>query len=72
MMRRLFPVRLLLTLVAGAVTATAEDAALRKLKPFLEKNCHACHGPEKQKHDLRFDFRFENTRLAVAITNQRD
>ena len=55
MMRRLFPVRLLLTLVAGAVTATAEDAALRKLKPFLEKNCYACHGPEKQKHDLRFD-----------------
>ena len=44
-----------LCLFIGATAEAAEDSALRKLKPFLEKNCHACHGPEKQKHDLRFD-----------------
>ena len=32
----------------------AEDS-LEKLKPFLQKHCFSCHGPEKQKNDRRFD-----------------
>jgi hypothetical protein len=34
--------------------ASADDP-LASLKPFLKKNCFACHGPEKQKNDIRFD-----------------
>ncbi len=26
-----------------------------QFRPLLEKYCHSCHGPEKQKGDLRFD-----------------
>ncbi len=42
-------------LMAGATASAANDPELPKLQPFLEKHCSACHGPEKQKHDLRFD-----------------
>ena len=31
------------------------DQGLNDLKPFLKQNCFECHGPEKQKNDLRFD-----------------
>ena len=33
----------------------APDKELNKLKPFLEQHCLHCHGPEKQKNDIRFD-----------------
>ena len=51
---RCLTVHLLLGLVPGTVEAAATDPELSKLKPFLEKHCYACHGPEKQKQDLRF------------------
>ena len=35
-------------------TAKTEDS-LQALKPFLQKHCFACHGPQKQKNDRRFD-----------------
>ena len=31
------------------------DEKLNELKPFLKKNCFECHGPDKQKNDIRFD-----------------
>ena len=34
--------------------AKAEDS-LGALMPFLQKHCLACHGPDKQKNDRRFD-----------------
>ena len=35
-------------------TMRAEDS-LENLKPFLQKHCFSCHGPQKQKNDRRFD-----------------
>ncbi|MFP6854677.1 MAG: c-type cytochrome domain-containing protein, partial [Opitutales bacterium] len=31
------------------------DDSLTQLNPFLKQHCFACHGPEKQKGDIRFD-----------------
>ena len=31
------------------------DESLNKLNPFLKQHCYDCHGPEKQKGDIRFD-----------------
>ena len=31
------------------------DEKLNGLKPFLKQHCFECHGPEKQKNDIRFD-----------------
>jgi len=28
---------------------------LQDIKPILAKHCHACHGPDKQENELRFD-----------------
>ena len=55
MMRLALSVRAVLLLATCATASAANDAALPKLKPFLEKHCYECHGAEKQKHDLRFD-----------------
>ena len=55
MIGRLLMVPAFLSLIVCADAAAAGDPHLPKLKPFLEKYCYACHGPEKQKHDLRFD-----------------
>ena len=27
----------------------------KEIRPLLEKHCFSCHGPEKQKGDLRLD-----------------
>jgi hypothetical protein len=45
----------------GALTCTifllpaSADDPLASLKPFLKKHCYPCHGPDKQKNDIRFD-----------------
>jgi hypothetical protein len=31
------------------------DESLAELEPFLNQHCYGCHGPEKQKGDIRFD-----------------
>ncbi|MEN8733664.1 MAG: DUF1592 domain-containing protein [Lentimonas sp.] len=36
-------------------TAQPTDLDRIALQPFIEKNCIECHGPEKQKGDVRFD-----------------
>ena len=55
MLRRLLVVHAFLGLLHGGAVAAATDPALPKLQPFLEKHCYSCHGPKKQKNDLRFD-----------------
>ncbi|HCB96851.1 MAG TPA: hypothetical protein DEP78_01160, partial [Verrucomicrobiales bacterium] len=30
---------------------------IREIEPVLEKRCHKCHGPDKQKGGLRLDQR---------------
>ena len=43
----------LFTAASAAPEATALDA--KKLQPFLENYCIKCHGPKKQKGQVRFD-----------------
>jgi hypothetical protein len=52
------------TVVAIAATARADRPSSQaieffesKVRPILAENCFACHGPEKQKSDLRLDSR---------------
>jgi mono/diheme cytochrome c family protein len=46
-----------LALVVGpsAITAAESVAFAQVVKPFIAKHCTSCHGPEKQKGDLRLD-----------------
>ena len=39
----------------AADSQAEEDEALVKLAPFLSEHCISCHGPEKQKGEIRFD-----------------
>lgn len=54
------PVRAVLPFLAllfspAAITASESAAFDQVVKPFIAKHCTACHGPEKQKGDLRLD-----------------
>jgi len=46
-----------LALIASLTTSLvfADESPLEKARPFLKQHCYECHGPEKQKNDLRFD-----------------
>lgn len=57
MLTRLSVWFLLVALLAGAPRASAVPTAGPdpKLKAFFESHCLKCHGPEKQKGDLRLD-----------------
>ena len=48
---------LLVAFVASADEPLVSDRATfeNAVVPFFEKHCYACHGPEKQKGDLRLD-----------------
>src|SRR3954464_10064941 len=50
--------RLILTaFTLFALHARAEVDFVRDVKPILQKSCFSCHGPEKQKGELRLDVR---------------
>ncbi len=49
----LLPVALALS---GSVASAATDFA-KEIEPILIKRCYECHGPDKQKANLRFDSR---------------
>ena len=58
------PMRTRSTSYAGLVTCLAflllgsqamADEALATLAPFLSEHCIGCHGPDKQKGEIRFD-----------------
>jgi mono/diheme cytochrome c family protein len=72
---------LFLSMVAGALAASAADVDISKLPPasdkkgvtydkdikaIFEKSCFKCHGPEKQKGKLRLDS------LAAALKGGED
>ena len=44
-----------LLILFPCVSQGNEDQHASKIRPFLQKYCVACHGPEKQKADLRLD-----------------
>ena len=47
---------LLFTSAARAAVQTAPSAGLDTVvQPFFEEHCNKCHGPKKQKGDLRTD-----------------
>ena len=49
---------ILSAIILGATASTlcsVSDPELNKLKPFLKQHCYQCHGPEKQKNDIRLD-----------------
>jgi mono/diheme cytochrome c family protein len=59
-MRCAFPFALLsFALLAHGQAATAPEIEFfeTKVRPVLAEHCYKCHGPEKQKGDLRFDSR---------------
>ena len=42
-------------LLAPASFAAPPADYEKDIRPILEKHCFACHGPDKQKNDIRFD-----------------
>jgi hypothetical protein len=54
-MRRFFSVIALVAAAAGACAAAEPGSFDQAILPFLKENCIRCHGPEKQKGDLRLD-----------------
>lgn len=48
---------LLLPLAARAITPQEAEFFEKKVRPVLAEQCYKCHGPEKQKGDLRLDSR---------------
>jgi mono/diheme cytochrome c family protein len=52
---RLLPLLAALTLVPAAALAAPDFA--KEIEPLLVKRCSECHGPDKQKADLRLDTR---------------
>ncbi len=42
-------------LMAPASSAASSAEYEKDIRPILEKHCFACHGPDKQKNDIRFD-----------------
>src|SRR5258707_8863550 len=54
--------------VAGSLTALAPAASqkidfVRDIRPILVEHCYSCHGPEKQKSDLRWDNKASLTKI---------
>ena len=48
---------LILPLAARAITPEEAEFFETKIRPVLVEQCYKCHGPDKQKGDLRLDSR---------------
>ena len=48
-------IALLLLLAVWPLGQARAYKALEELKPFLRMHCLECHGPNKQKNEIRFD-----------------
>jgi hypothetical protein len=64
-MNRLRDIALILSAAVLFSAAARADDALNTLKPFLRKHCLECHGPDKQKNEIRFDT------LGTDLTDRR-
>src|SRR4051794_41880239 len=45
-------------LIAGVADGASADGTVdfvKDVQPIFAKHCYACHGPERQKHELRLD-----------------
>jgi mono/diheme cytochrome c family protein len=56
-MRQLFLAPIFVVLTSGMYAATPDEAEFfeKRVRPVLAEHCIKCHGPEKQKADLRLD-----------------
>ena len=59
---RMLPIRtslalLILPLAARAITPEEAEFFEKKIRPVLAEQCYKCHGPDKQKGDVRLDSR---------------
>ena len=52
---RLFPWLVSAALALSVATAQYAQPLTTDIRPFLEQNCVKCHGPEKQKGEVRLD-----------------
>src|SRR5207253_4123827 len=57
-------------LVQSAIPATPDFAL--EVRPLFEKHCFKCHGPEKQKGDLRFDTREGAFKIAPSLVRSEE
>ena len=64
-MNRLRGIAFLLLLAVWPFGQARADKALEALKPFLRTHCLECHGPDKQKNEIRFDT------LGTDLTDRR-
>ncbi len=65
--RRLPPVWIGLAAVSlGLATASAATDFAKEIEPVLIKRCSECHGPDKQKADLRLDTRAAAVKAAKS------
>ena len=53
-MRRL-TIQAVILIVAVVAIETYAESPFEKARPFLKQHCFACHGPNQQKGDYRFD-----------------
>ena len=55
----LFPLTISIAAVSAVATPAPEQIEFfeKKVRPVLAEQCYKCHGPEKQKADLRVDSR---------------
>ena len=58
-------VLLLFAVVLLPLDQVRADKTLDALKPFLRTHCIECHGPDKQKNEIRFDT------LGTDLTDRR-
>ena len=72
--RRIYYFWWMLTVVAGVDWASASEVFIQDIQPFLERHCYSCHGPEKQKSQIRFDqlsdYSLANNRLWTQVHEQ--
>ena len=54
-MKRIPPTSILLCLIPLSKVAVAAPGFDKEIRPYIEKYCVSCHGPEKQKGDFRID-----------------
>ncbi len=52
---------------AFSIPAIARTEVVEELRPFLEAHCVSCHGPEKEKGDVRLDGAIDGETLSLVF-----
>ena len=46
---------LIILFCVASISVEADSHFTKDIKPFLSQHCYSCHGPEKQKANIRYD-----------------